>query len=494
LSKNRILSVVLILLLASAVAGVFFGRATQYPYGWADDDAYFYSQIAYTIAEKGVSSFDGVHATDGYHLLWMGILTAVSWTVSVFTADKNVHLFFMMIPSLFLMFYIPWRFGRSPAERLILLGLSVMGKMLMETHLLVLLFLLWFEAESEPRRERGFGSAASLVPVFLIPLTRIDASVMVLAFSAVFGLEKNFRRWAVVLGALAAGAAAHFLILHSICGHWLTVSSVIKSSESSLGPALLVENLAGSGPGYTLRAAVLLLLTAACVLLLRERPRTEARRPAFALLAVSAFAYGHLYFSWLRAWYYVPGHLITAVLFFRLSGVDLRFFSDGANLPRNIRRIRRTATAALSACIAFYLADRGVNETRFAAEAGRVRAFIRGVDRLVPEGGMIFQRDGSGYTGYFCSRPVFNGDGLVNSHEYGRRVVADSLQDALSRYRIRYLISNIPSRGDTVDAYRGLVVRTEDVRLLLEKEGNGSYFFTNFRLFEVNPVQKEEAT
>jgi hypothetical protein len=496
LSKTRALPVILILVLSFVVAGVFFSRATQYPYGWADDDAYFYSQIAYNIAVKGVSSFDGVHVTDGYHLLWMGILAAVSKAVSFFTVDKNVHIYFMMIPSLFLVLFIPWRFGRSTVEKLILLGLSIMGKLLMETHLLVLLFLVWFETESNPGPRGGWRRMTPLIPVLLIPLARIDASVMVFVFSIVFLIEGDFRKWAAVIAALGIGAAVHFLIIHSVSGHWLTVSSVIKASESSLKPDLLMENLVGSGPGYTLRALVLLLLAASSGLLLIRGGWRDRKRTAFAFLAVSAFAFGHLYFSWLRAWYYVPGHLITAVLFFRLARDDSRR-SDGRVRERasgGVRRIRLAVTAALSACIVLYVADRVKNETAYAGEADRVRAFIRGVERIVPDGEMIFQRDGSGYTGYFCARPIFNGDGLVNSHEYASRVVAGRLHDALGRYGIRYLISNIPSTGDTIDAYRGLVVRSGDVKRLLEKEGNGSYFFTNYRLFRVSSGKKEDET
>jgi len=44
--------------IALAATGWFYGAASQFPWGWARDDGYFYSKIAYNIAIHGVSSFD----------------------------------------------------------------------------------------------------------------------------------------------------------------------------------------------------------------------------------------------------------------------------------------------------------------------------------------------------------------------------------------------------------------------------------------------------
>jgi hypothetical protein len=262
--------------------------------------------------------------------------------------------------------------------------------------------------------------------------------------------------------------------MHSISGHWFSVSSVIKSSESSWSPNLLIENLLISGTGYTLRAGILLFLSAGCLyVLIREWSVARNRAMGFAFLATAVFAYGHLYFSWLRAWYYIPGHLIFAYLMFRV----------GSTSPFFQKRLRLPALLFLFVCIAGYLADRIVNEIRFKPEAKAVREFIVRFREIVPENELVFQRDGSGYTGYFSHRSIFNGDGLVNSHDYARLVVQNQLSGALDRYHIQYILSNIPTRGDTVDSYKDLVIRLNEVEKISEKKGNGKYLFTNFTLY-----------
>ena len=40
-----------------------------------EDDAFFYATVARNTVEEGKVSFDGVSKTNGFHPLWMGILT-----------------------------------------------------------------------------------------------------------------------------------------------------------------------------------------------------------------------------------------------------------------------------------------------------------------------------------------------------------------------------------------------------------------------------------
>jgi hypothetical protein len=45
------------------------------------DDSFYYLEIARRLAHTGQSTFDGVSPTNGYHPLWMGILTVLAWAV-----------------------------------------------------------------------------------------------------------------------------------------------------------------------------------------------------------------------------------------------------------------------------------------------------------------------------------------------------------------------------------------------------------------------------
>ena len=43
-----------------------------------EDDFFYYAKAAHNLAFHGVSTFDGVHPTNGYHPLWMLVLTGLS--------------------------------------------------------------------------------------------------------------------------------------------------------------------------------------------------------------------------------------------------------------------------------------------------------------------------------------------------------------------------------------------------------------------------------
>ncbi|MEM1278067.1 MAG: hypothetical protein AAGH74_16205, partial [Pseudomonadota bacterium] len=49
-----------------------------HPAGMHSEHTYSTFQIARNIIESGQSTFDGIAVTNGYHLLWMAILTALA--------------------------------------------------------------------------------------------------------------------------------------------------------------------------------------------------------------------------------------------------------------------------------------------------------------------------------------------------------------------------------------------------------------------------------
>src|SRR3954467_14807103 len=64
--------------------------------GVMPDDAFYYLQIARHIAGTGVSTFDGINPTNGYHPAWMAITTLGALLV----ADREVLLRTMLLVAL----------------------------------------------------------------------------------------------------------------------------------------------------------------------------------------------------------------------------------------------------------------------------------------------------------------------------------------------------------------------------------------------------------
>ena len=66
---------------------------------------------------------------------------------------------------------------------------------------------------------------------------------------------------------------------------------------------------------------------------------------------------------------------------------------------------------------------------------------------------VIFQIDGTGFTGYFSERRVIDGDGLVNSWEYQRYLRSGRIDEYLRAKGVSYIVSHKPPRKGWVTLY-----------------------------------------
>src|SRR5512142_3118632 len=72
--KSRLswFEIALAVVVLSAYLYAALSDAYNLPYRWfIRDDAYYYFKVAQNISEGHGSTFDGIHATNGYHPLWM---------------------------------------------------------------------------------------------------------------------------------------------------------------------------------------------------------------------------------------------------------------------------------------------------------------------------------------------------------------------------------------------------------------------------------------
>ncbi len=512
----------------------------RFPRGLLTDDAYFYAQIAYNLADQGISSFDGVHVTDGYHLLWTWLLSGLSWVVGLFTSARDIHLSAMIGLYLFVGAVIGCRFGRSLAMVLLFSLVAVVPKMLMETTLLALLVLMLAEelfeqspaqahaaeAGSSParpspawpsqRRHVWAGAVRVLVLTVLIPLTRIDAMLFPLILAAGFWMRGSMD-WrnpfatassttassttatsaagATVVAGVVAGCGAQLLANRAIAGHWLSVSATLKAGVFG-DPRAVASNLQANLSGHYWGGLVAFLLFVAVLLLAvavvngwafrarvgreitrsvnasetreitreitRENTREKAGWDRFALktLLVAAAAYVGFHLlanNTMRYWYYVPS---LCLLIFALQ--------EAAPARSWAGRLVRVGWIVLAAgLMAKYAADSHLRGD----EIAHARSFVRELREAVPEDELIFQIDGTGYVGFVSGRRVVSGDGLVNSHAYARRLLANRLAGYPREENIGYLVTSEYPRGDTLIAHHGLVVTRDQVETLITPPG-----------------------
>lgn len=365
------------------------------------------------------------------------------------------------------------RAGRSAAERATMAVLCLMAAALTEAALLALAVLILCAAFL--RREPPFGRRLEdLLVVAAIPLIRIDASVVPALPVAWLLLRRRPEAWAAG-AALAAGIACQIGLMLRLFGEPFSVAALLKIERAGGLFAQIGESLAAS-PAQAVRVVLVLALAAFALAALRAAPDAEERGRRLVLLAgVLAFLLPHLVLARAYGWYFLPVH------------AGLLYLAAGS-LPAAARGRRlRLAGAALAALLALaYVAGTLRYQLRYLEDQLDNAAFAAAIGALTAPQDRIFQIDGSGFTGFFSGRSIVNGDGLMNSHDYRRRLGAGALGGYLEEMRICHVVTNrTPLSAELLLAVGGLAVRRDEAELLLATPNRSGNPNTNFALYRL---------
>jgi hypothetical protein len=452
-----------------------FDLIHAFPYGLMYDDGYFYAQIAYNLGRFGQSSFDGFNTTSGYHLPWALVLALVSKAVGLLSWAKPVQLYAFQVVFAGLALHAARVHYARAWERACALALVAMGSLLMETLLLSVLLLVLARLETDPgRAERGF---ARLLLAFAIPLVRIDALLILGVYAALRAVAGSVRPALSLGGAALLGAVAQVGVTLALFGEPFAVSASLKAGAASPFSERAWQSLVGPeggiAMGYAMRAALFLVLAGVTLGLCLAGHRNETNRRLLALGAgVTAFSAGHLVLHLIPFWCYLPAYL---VLWFALLRCEV-------GRPA-LRRLRQATLAGVALVASAFAAHKVVLHVRNAEIARGARDFVDRIQDHVPEGGRIYQIDGSGFTGFFSQRSVVNGDGLVNSYEYARRMRAGRLGGILDEQGVCYVITNRESGAAPLVDFGGLVVARADVDEVFRTATYGRFPTTDFVLY-----------
>jgi hypothetical protein len=412
--------------------------------GLFEDDSYFYAQIAYNLGVHGISSFDGINVTNGFHLLWGHLLALVTWGMSALTLDKTQHLVAMLGLYLGVGLGTAVAFGRNTIEHFILFAAVAFTSMLMESALLAALLLVVLSEMLREQRRIGLLEVA----LFLLPLTRIDSILFVPGILAIPLSERRFRSVARIAVPVALGVLAQLAWSKLAYGELFSVSAKLKMG-GGLSMTRLLEGLARP---YAATAFVAFGVTTFQIF--KTSPSAERRRALFLMSSLGCFFGTHLLANadGLRDWYMVPIFAGSAYLAFRM-------------LPRRSLRVSYAVFGFLLGGLGFM---RGALVAYFAPEVAYSRGFLDKANAALPPGRKVYQIDGAGYTGYFTHAAIINGDGLVNSYAYAERLKSNSLAGYLKENGIRYIIMSLPTAvGTPVVDFHGLVVPWNHVRVVL---------------------------
>jgi hypothetical protein len=426
------------------------------------DDSFYYFAIARNLSRGLGSTFDGLHATNGYHPLWLALCTvpyllgldderAVQVLLSVCTLGLGA--------AVALVVRVIARRAAGLAERTELatlaggilvcafafspLGVSIFANGLEATCTLVFAAALidrldahgdalYFPGASHNTRGRLWVSAL-VAGAFL---SRTDAIFLLPWLGG----------WALVRS--RGGAGERLRVVLELCALPVAiVASYLALNRLAFGTATQVsgdlKRIAPSAEGAVTMVA-LVALPIVVLLVLRKRPlellaRTGALLSSTApvlLWAFSALAYYEGLQRWAQLWYFaVPclyGALILAVALVDL--IDRARHERGAKVLALVLAVLPLALFVGSVADAAIPGAFTMLETD--AEAGRwARA-------NVPEGAVLGSWD-AGAIGYYSHGHVINLDGEVNDVSYLRALQSGRTAEWAKGERIDYLVNHV---------------------------------------------------
>ncbi len=470
------------------------------------DDAFYYFQIAYNLAEGRFSTFDGgISQTNGYHPLWLLLITPFHWALDKEAALFGIKAFEVMliaggvalVAAAARLARLPWilLFAALPMlyqQRNLFFGLEAAAALFM----LGLFFLAVMLYARDPARWKWPLAAVA----FSLPWVRLEYIAISLVVTAALCLIEWSRRErevgvsrreqarsvlalntaAPLLGAVG-GILVYFAYNGLVFGGVTPVSGATKQMWSQWawdqeGGYSFVQNLRDVLRipvfDYELLAA---LEVCAYVVLVWWFARRSGGRDDWLLLAfligVFGLAVGHLakfaqtvltvHPHWgSDSWYFAPAYLLMALIIPARCYVAIHF------IRRFIGPRSPWAASLLSAGIIlaagvflitkadftgpFRYVDRASESTGQKWEDTSLMG-VRVMDRVLPEDSVV----GSWYAGvigYFSRFPVVNLDGLVNSYDY-LRARKEGTEAAFSqRYGITHF-ANIWVRKEGTEGY-----------------------------------------
>ena len=476
-----------------------------------EEDAFYYFQIAHNLAAGKFSTFDGgITRTNGYHPLWLFLVTPFYWVFDREAALFAIKAFEIMlvaggvalVTAAARVARLPWvlMFAALPMlyqQHGLLLGMEAAAALFM-LGLFILTACLF--ARSPARWKWPLAAVA-----FALPWVRLEYIAISLAATAALCLIEWSRRESPSpspveaeegLGTPERGLACSVLAMHTVApllgavagilvyfayngivfGGVTPVSGATKLMWSQWlweqeGGYRFVQNFRDvlRIPAFGHELLVALEICAYVVLVWwfarRSRGRTDRLLLAF-LVCVFGLAVGHLakfaqtvltvhpYWG-SDAWYFVPAYLLKTLIVPVRCYVAIHFIRRFLDLE--VARAAKLVSVGIVVIGAVFLLTKAdfTEPYRYVdreSESTRQKWMdtsymgVQVMNRVLPEDSVVGSWD-AGVIGYFSRFPVVNLDGLVNSYDYMRARKEGTEAALYQRYRITHFANMFQEEG-----------------------------------------------
>ena len=523
--------------------------------GLSADDAFYYFQIARNLAEGKFSTFDGgITRTNGYHPLWLFLITPFYWVFDPERALFAIKAFEIMliaggvalVTTAARLARMPWvlMFAALPMlyqQPGLLVGMEAAAALFM-LGLFILTACLFARS---PARWRWPLAAAA----FALPWVRLEYVAISLAATAALcliewsgrespspvkgegglgapdgGLAHSVLAMNTVAPLLSAvaGILAYFAYNGIVFGGVTPVSGAIKQMWSQQrweqeGGYSFVQNFQDvlRIPAFDYELLVALEVCAYVVLVWwfarRSKGRTDRLLLAF-LVCVFGLAAGHLakfaqtvltvHALWgSGVWYFVPAYLLKTLIIPVRCYVAIHFIRRLLD-PRSPQAANLLSAGIVVVGTAFLFTKADFtgpfqSVDRFGESTRRVWGDtsymgVQVMNRVLPEDSVVGSWD-AGIIGYFSRYPVVNLDGLANSYGYLRARRAGTEATFYPRYGItQFAIVEFLPEG--TEDHLQPAVRDYLVRKRLERRAVGAILFEGspYRHYRKNVPHKRQ--
>lgn len=452
------------------------------------DDSFFYMVIARNHAEGLGYSFDGLNQTNGFHLLWLWLLSGVGSVIAL-TGEQGIRIVVLLQNLLSIgaaLIYVRL-LARAQVKTLFLilfyfayLFLCTFADIGQESALFGFLFSALINtvipipgpvsATSPSANQSLVVSLSSTMRVIiigvlsiLIVLSRLDAFFILGGVAlALWVLGQKKMAYILVVG-VALGIVVTMSFNYTHFGHIYSVSSWLKSGFD-------IEKLHQIFiPGLSLRVFMVMGLLLAALLnyrsitqlngkdnLLSWSPtwaKFEAMPWQFILTLSALLAYGAYFLvlflevSALGSWYFNQA-LGFALFLYALSTVrPSPFYLGGSttSINQNDSQFALSSVWLLTPLCGVLVLGALLWILKFgwAHSSDPTKEMGQWLAANTPADAVIFQRDGAGAVSYFAQRHIINGDGLVNNMPYQVMLRSGKLCQYLQEQKVQYIVTNV---------------------------------------------------
>lgn len=419
--------------------------------GFYQDDFFYYLKVAENLALHGISSFDGIHLTNGYHPLWLLTLTLLRWRlhgIAFFLALQtltlaSVLLCYLLTEQIFRTLQIPQPL-RSIATFIVSMQTLLLLRYGMEVTLAIplglwLIRLLLNLSETPPPRRIFWLTILGSVTI----LARLDAILLVSTLLlAAFWSRKLFRSprsiALLVLGftplyLYLAISYRFFHLLAPVSGLAKQMkSTLLPSSSSILGLLLPVDRMK-----LIFMPPCLLLLVAGLIPIARYRRTLPNTQTAVLLPALLFPILQILVLSIVSDWPLWPWYFYSFI-FSSVAAIVLLIRTPSPH-PAPARQPLQLIGIALSLAYILYIGAYSVlspNSVAIYTSSRQLATYMNA------HPGTYAMGDQAGVTGYLSSQPLIQLEGLVMDADYLLKLKRrEPLRQIMEDYGVRYYVT-----------------------------------------------------